>query len=52
MRESLVVASNGLKVEVETGSRKKVKFFKINIHYGTCAKCMFFMKVWCSFNVS
>ena len=48
--KSPVVASNGLKVE--TGARKKVKFFKINIHYGACAKYMFFMKVWCSFNVS
>ena len=41
--KSLVVALNGLKVE--TGARKKVKFFKINIHYGACAKYMFFMKV-------
>ena len=29
---------------VETGARKKVKFFKINIHYGACAKYMFFMR--------
>ena len=39
--KSPVVASNGLKVE--TGARKKLNFFKINIHYGACAKYMFFL---------
>ena len=38
--KSPVVASNGLKVE--SGATKKVKFFKINIHYGACAKYMVF----------
>ena len=44
-----VAASNGLKVVTRT--RKRVKFSKLNIHYGDGAKYMSYIKVWCSFNV-